>query len=465
MMFYNTQDKSKNTDKVTVDSICKLLEQSGQELGLSIAGLRDPNIENRLEQRSTAYQLITNQFVNECAKKDSSEKSANEIKKLVEFFQPIFVGCDLPRVAFRTADGQSFDFAKYDDLVKILRDNFSRFTHFLDVLEAVFQEKFPLPEVLFEVIDPLHRPGTYLWKEYGNWKCTSGVGFFTRLAVIQSNSPRADHRVVYLCTEEQREPHAAQFTADGRIQLSGVNVDTTKATGKEQGRYAFALLPSGRFLLHEHTSGLFQHSSFAGGGSALCTGMVAIKKGKIAYIRNHSGHYRPTEANYLNVLKTLPANVFGLYAQIDIEVNRAPEIQDMFMKSSFKFFQKVGHGLRDNTAKKSFYVGTKNSHKKLIAQYHQALDLRSGALENKGVLPSECPSPVVQDIPVIPQRPGPERLPMVAASFWEDDAPSVESLQLTQAEIRMINGDNVNPVPVEDDLKLSYEEIRWIHGN
>ena len=71
-----------------------------------------------------------------------------------------------------------------------------------------------------------------------------------------------------------------------------------------QSLAAFAIDQYGRLYIHEHITEAtphkpetFFHSSFFSGGPGKCFGMIKIEDGKITYISNHSGHYKPDEGN------------------------------------------------------------------------------------------------------------------------------------------------------------------------
>src|SRR5262249_7721657 len=54
-----------------------------------------------------------------------------------------------------------------------------------------------------------------------------------------------------------------------------------------------------------HRVGLFQHSSFLGGGAVACAGELQVIDGKLVHITNKSGHYHPQRAQMLNAVREL----------------------------------------------------------------------------------------------------------------------------------------------------------------
>lgn len=372
-----------NVDQqLNVTELCQEFQNQTRELGLSLAVLRSGTVEDRAANRGIVYKLITDMFTTRV-----SEDKLEDMQSFFNFFSPIFIGCDLKRIEFKNAD-DSYDLTKYDNLARIFRENFAQVQTYLEVLQTIFKEKFPTPEVLLEMMDPLHRPGATLWKEYHNWQNSLGTGYFTRLAGMAPLS-----NVTYCCTDEARQSVKASFTEDGFILLEGDPVDTCAAGGKEPGCYAFALLPDGSFVLHEHQKGVFQHSSFSGGGPLLCVGMVRIESGKITYLRTHSGHYRPEPADFLNLLDHIPANVFAPGAHIRVEQNSVPGVRDFFMKSSWKWMQKVAHAARSVVTNYDFYVLPGDDRGKLTSKFYQVIP--DGAWPKQSVLPEMAPAVAV----------------------------------------------------------------------
>jgi hypothetical protein len=49
---------------------------------------------------------------------------------------------------------------------------------------------------------------------------------------------------------------------------------------------------AGALWLHEH-GGQFVHTSFTGGRTIRCSGMMRVDNGKVTVISDESGHYRP----------------------------------------------------------------------------------------------------------------------------------------------------------------------------
>lgn|GEM_PF-4899671 len=66
----------------------------------------------------------------------------------------------------------------------------------------------------------------------------------------------------------------------------------------------------GKLVTHQHINVdegelACRHSTLAGGKPILCSGLMKVVDGKITYIDNNSGHYKPTSANLYNAVKKL----------------------------------------------------------------------------------------------------------------------------------------------------------------
>jgi hypothetical protein len=64
--------------------------------------------------------------------------------------------------------------------------------------------------------------------------------------------------------------------------------------------------PTGRLYVSSTPQpGMFNHSSFLGGGSVICAGEIIIEDGKIKFINNRSGHYEPEDETLDNAIAKL----------------------------------------------------------------------------------------------------------------------------------------------------------------
>ncbi|XBS67773.1 hypothetical protein ABLO99_04010 [Wolbachia endosymbiont of Armadillidium arcangelii] len=73
---------------------------------------------------------------------------------------------------------------------------------------------------------------------------------------------------------------------------------------------AYVITLDGKLVTHEHinineSEWAYRHSTLAGGRPVLCSGLMKVVNGKITYIDNNSGHYKPESANLYNAVKKL----------------------------------------------------------------------------------------------------------------------------------------------------------------
>lgn len=340
------QDMYKNYKELT----------AGQDI--TIESMRQADLEQRYVKRKQAYQTVMMQFLS----KYNTDHEIEALSALFEFFEAVFVGCDMPRIGTLTSNRKPWTY--YDSLAKYLTNNFKVMGYFLEVLQAVFQEKLPLPEVLYEAIDPQHRPGSKLWN-YSQKDWDQSLGFYTFYGMKTSGQ----NHVTYLTCSQDQRPFQATFANEGTIFWQDNVADTTQAKGKQDGYYAFALLSDGTFLVHPHKQGAFQHSSFTGCAGVACVGMVKIENGKIIAMNNHSGHYRPSVEDFRKVLTALPAEAFAPGAVITTEVNAVPAVRDFCMSSDWGFLRQLGHYTRDIVNEYKFVVGSGDNTDMLLARY------------------------------------------------------------------------------------------------
>ncbi|MDG7053036.1 MAG: hypothetical protein LKM45_04095, partial [Wolbachia endosymbiont of Alcedoecus sp.] len=92
-------------------------------------------------------------------------------------------------------------------------------------------------------------------------------------------------------------------TLDAFFKIQGELYDTTGETSKgEEDCIAYVITLDGKLVTHQHinvnkSEWAYRHSTLAGGKPVLCSGLMKVKEGKITYIDNNSGHYKPTSTN------------------------------------------------------------------------------------------------------------------------------------------------------------------------
>lgn len=130
-----------------------------------------------------------------------------------------------------------------------------------------------------------------------------------------SNDPRQlmiakelqDKQVAYLTAPASRESHMMHvrkgrvYTANGSRFHTG---DHSTAFSKE-GWAIFVMSPTRNIYSASHKVGKFHHSSFLAGGPVLAAGEWAVNNGKVVAITAKSGHYKPDEKMFYQMLLKL----------------------------------------------------------------------------------------------------------------------------------------------------------------
>lgn len=135
-----------------------------------------------------------------------------------------------------------------------------------------------------------------------------------------------DVEVKHFTPEEQAEHTAYIVKKNGELRLydfTGKLCDTSGKVSKgKENSVAYAVTLDGKLVIHEHRDVdrhidgyAYRHSTLGGGKAILCSGLIKIKDGKITYIDNNSGHYKPVSANLYNAVKILKG-VFSQDAQV-----------------------------------------------------------------------------------------------------------------------------------------------------
>ncbi|XP_044947080.1 IQ domain-containing protein IQM6-like isoform X3 [Hordeum vulgare subsp. vulgare] len=85
--------------------------------------------------------------------------------------------------------------------------------------------------------------------------------------------------------------------------LSRKIVDTSE--GPKDAKWIFVLSTTKILYIGSKSKGTFQHSSFLAGGATSAAGRLVFANGILKAVWPHSGHYRPTEANFREFMKYL----------------------------------------------------------------------------------------------------------------------------------------------------------------
>ncbi|XP_047308313.1 IQ domain-containing protein IQM1-like [Impatiens glandulifera] len=161
-----------------------------------------------------------------------------------------------------------------------------------------------------EAIDPRHRYGHNLHLYYDTWfESQSTQPFFYWLdigdgkEVNVKSCPRL--KLQYDCIKylgpRERESYEV-IVDDGKLmyKYSGVLVDTTEVC-----KWIFVLSTSRNLYVGKKSKGKFQHSSFLAGAATTAAGRLIAHNGILKAIWPYSGHYHPTEENFLEFISFL----------------------------------------------------------------------------------------------------------------------------------------------------------------
>ncbi|XAR49926.1 hypothetical protein NMG60_11004111 [Bertholletia excelsa] len=158
-----------------------------------------------------------------------------------------------------------------------------------------------------EAIDPRHRYGHNLHLYYEVWfNSQSSQPFFYWLDVGEGkevNLEKCERTVLqrecikYLGPKE-REAYKV-IIDDGKLvyKVSGELVETMEGT-----KWIFVLGSSRDLYVGQKHKGQFQHSSFLSGGATIASGRLVAHNGQLEAIWPYSGHYRPTEENFMEFI-------------------------------------------------------------------------------------------------------------------------------------------------------------------
>lgn len=82
----------------------------------------------------------------------------------------------------------------------------------------------------------------------------------------------------------------------------------TSDTEDSDSKWIFVLSTSKVLYVGKKKKGTFQHSSFLAGGATVAAGRLVVEDGVLKAVWPHSGHYQPTEENFMDFLSFLREN-------------------------------------------------------------------------------------------------------------------------------------------------------------
>ncbi|XP_044983797.1 IQ domain-containing protein IQM6-like [Hordeum vulgare subsp. vulgare] len=191
-----------------------------------------------------------------------------------------------------------------------------------------------------EAIDPRHRYGHNLHYYYKCWlRCDSQQPFFYWLDVgegkeinLEDHCPR--WKLLQQCIRYlgPREREFYEVTIENKMmmyRLSRKIVDTSE--GPKDAKWIFVLSTTKILYIGSKSKGTFQHSSFLAGGATSAAGRLVVANGILKAVWPHSGHYRPTEANFREFMKYLRKRNVDL---TDVKLSPTEGEEDEWLRSS-----------------------------------------------------------------------------------------------------------------------------------
>ncbi|KAF6155217.1 hypothetical protein GIB67_019743 [Kingdonia uniflora] len=188
-----------------------------------------------------------------------------------------------------------------------------------------------------EAIDPRHRYGHNLHFYYVTWlRCKSRQPFFYWLDIgegkevnLVDRCPRSilqKQCIKYLDPTERKEYEVV--VVDGLLLYKETGELLNTYEGSKNTKWIFVLSTSKNLYVGQKKKGKFQHSSFLAGGATSAAGRLVVEDGVLKAVWPHSGHYRPTEENFLEFVAFLTDRNVDL-----TNVKRSPIDEDEQMSS------------------------------------------------------------------------------------------------------------------------------------
>ncbi|CAL9160740.1 IQ domain-containing protein IQM2-like [Musa acuminata AAA Group] len=191
-----------------------------------------------------------------------------------------------------------------------------------------------------EAIDPRHRYGHNLQFYYDRWlQCDSMQPFFYWLDVGEGKEVNLEER----CTRSKLQQQCIKYLGPKEREAYEVIVEDGKfmyrqsrqlldtSNGQKDAKWIFVLSTSKKLYVGQKRKGKFQHSSFLAGGATSAAGRLVVEDGVLKAVWPHSGHYRPTEENFQELMSFLEENSVDL-----TDVKRSPTEEDDEPCSSLK---------------------------------------------------------------------------------------------------------------------------------
>ncbi|KAK4581853.1 hypothetical protein RGQ29_025138 [Quercus rubra] len=193
--------------------------------------------------------------------------------------------------------------------------------------------KKPALQHWLEAIDPGHRYGHNLQFYYVKWlHCESKQPFFYWLNVGEGQEVNHE-RCPRLKLQQQcikyfgpAERKAYEVVVqDGKLVYKQSGEDLHTEGGPKDAKWILVLSTSKTLYVGLKNKGTFQHSSFLAGGATLSAGRLVVEDGILKAVWPHSGHYRPTEENFQELMSFLKEHNVDL---TNVKKNPGEEVQE-----------------------------------------------------------------------------------------------------------------------------------------
>ncbi|KAE8700336.1 heat stress transcription factor A-2-like [Hibiscus syriacus] len=168
-----------------------------------------------------------------------------------------------------------------------------------------------------EAIDPRHRYGHNLHLYYDVWfSSESSQPFFYWLDIGDGKELNLDK-----CPRKKLQQQFITYLGPNERERYEVIVDKGRLVFKQSGspvnttaeyKWIFVLSTSRALYVGRKEKGKFQHSSFLAGGATTAAGRLVARDGVLEAIWPYSGHYLPTEENFLEFISFLEENQVNL---------------------------------------------------------------------------------------------------------------------------------------------------------
>ncbi|KAL4310304.1 hypothetical protein GQ457_01G040570 [Hibiscus cannabinus] len=201
------------------------------------------------------------------------------------------------------------------------------------------------------LIDPRHRYGHNLHFYYDVWfESASSQPFFYWLDVGDGKGVSLDkcprlvlHRqcIKYLGPKE-REAYEVILEKGKLIYKQNKEAVNTR----EGSKWIFVLSTCRVLYVGEKVKGLFQHSSFLAGGATVASGRLVVHHGTLHAVWAYSGHYRPTQDNFMELCSFLEEHHVDMSnvkkCPVDDDIPKEEKQAETSAKERYKWSTGVG---------------------------------------------------------------------------------------------------------------------------